>query len=252
MGIGGIEAPWIGSIAARAINLVLPPTCLSCTAPVGDDGSLCPRCWAGLALIERPYCDRLGTPFAYDPGPAAVSPAALANPPPFGRLRAVAQFGDVARRLVHALKYEDHLELVRWMSRWMARAGAEIVAGADVLVPIPLHRRRLWWRRFNQSAALAIGVGDALDREVDVTALRRVKSTRRQVGLPATERATNVRGAFAVHAGAKERLAGRRLVLVDDVYTTGATVGAATRALLRAGAASVDVLVFARVADGND
>lgn len=242
----------IAALGTRAINLVLPPTCLSCAAAVGDDGSLCAACWSGLGLIERPYCERLGTPFAHDPGPGALSPAAMANPPPFGRLRSVALYGDVSRRLVHALKYEDHLELVRWMSGWMARAGAEIVAEAELLVPIPLHRRRLWWRRFNQSAALALGVGRVLGRAVDLTALRRVKATRQQVGLALSERATNVRGAFAVQPTARPRIAGRRVVLVDDVYTTGATIAAATRTLLRAGAASVDVLVFARVADGRD
>src|SRR5262249_15611326 len=130
------------------------PTCLACRTPVGEKGGLCPSCWVKAGFIERPYCERLGTPFASDSG-SLISPAALAEPPAYARARAVARYSDVVRDLIHLLKYGDRLDLVEALGRWMARAGTELLAEADLLVPVPLHWTRLWQRRFNQSAALA-------------------------------------------------------------------------------------------------
>lgn len=235
-----------------AADLALPPQCLACGVPVSGHGALCPSCWSRLTLIEKPYCARLGIPFAYDLGPDALSAEAIADPPPFDRCRAVAVYDDVARQLVHGLKYRDRLDLARWMAAWMRRAGGELVAQADVIVPVPLHRWRLWRRRYNQSALLAETVARAAGKPLVPQVLRRVRATVQQVGLTAGERDRNVRGAFRVAALDQARVAGRRVLLVDDVYTTGATVKACTRALLRAGAADVDVLVFARVVPGSD
>jgi ComF family protein len=239
--------PLAGWLLRGIVDIALPPHCLACDRRVADPGTLCASCWGGLKLIERPYCAQLGTPFAYDLGEGALSAEAIADPPPFGRCRAVAAFDDVARRLVHGLKYRDLLDLALWMANWMARSGAELIADSDVIVPVPLHRRRLWWRRFNQSGELAKAVALRAGKTFAPTALARVRATRHQVGLTAGERDRNVRGAFRVAPEARDGIAGRRVLLVDDVYTTGATAKAATRALLRAGASSVDVLVFARV-----
>ena len=241
----------IGAAATALADLALPAQCLACQRHVARLGGLCSLCWGELRLIEKPYCARLGIPFAYDLGPGALSAEAIADPPPFDRLRAVAEFGDVARKLVHGLKYRDRTELARWMGAWMARAGAELTADADVIVPVPLHRWRLWLRRFNQSASLARSVAAATAKPFAPMVLRRIRPTAQQVGLSASERDRNVRGAFRVASERKAAIAGRRVLLVDDVYTTGATVGAATRALLRGGAARVDVLVFARVVRGG-
>jgi ComF family protein len=155
----------------------------------------------------------------------------------------------VARALVHAFKYGDRLDLAPLLGGWMARAGAELLEGADALVPVPLHWRRLWTRRFNQSAALAAAIARASGVAVAPGALRRVKATPQQVGLSRTERASNLQGAFRVPPTAKAAFAGRRLILIDDVLTSGATADACARVLLRAGAAQVDVLVLARVVD---
>jgi predicted amidophosphoribosyltransferase len=149
-------------------------------------------------LIERPYCARLGTPFAYELGEGALSAEAIAEPPPFDRCRAVAVFDDMSRRLVHGLKYRDRLELARWMGGWMARAGAELVREADVVVPVPLHHRRLWSRRYNPSALLAQHVAGRGGRTCAPQALARIRPTPQQVGLTANERDLNVRGAFRV------------------------------------------------------
>jgi ComF family protein len=238
--------------AAGFGRLAMPPHCLACGVPVASDGTLCPSCWGRMRLIERPFCERLGIPFTYDLGPGALSAEAIADPPPFGRLRAAAVFDEIARELVHGLKYHRHLDLARWMAGWMGRAGRDVLDDAAVLVPVPLHRRRLWTRRFNQSAALASVLGRAAGKPFAPLALRRIRPTRHQVGLGANERAENVRGAFHVDPGRKTEVSGRNILLVDDVYTTGATAKAATRALLRAGAATVDVLVFARVVRGGN
>jgi ComF family protein len=190
---------------------------------------------------------RLGIPFTYDPGPGLLSMEATAAPPAYDRARAAVRYDDVARALVHRFKYGDRLDLAPMMGRWMARAGRELTAGADALVPVPLHWRRLWARRFNQSAALAKTIGSIAGVPVLTGALKRVRATQQQVGLSKAERADNVQGAFRVPPERKAEVAGRRLVLVDDVLTSGATVDTCARALLRAGAAHVDVLVFARV-----
>jgi ComF family protein len=236
------------SALRRMLDLALPPLCAACREPVEGRG-LCPTCWSKLSFITRPYCERLGTPFVYDPGPGILSMEAIADPPAYHRARAAVRFDEISRALVHALKYSDRLDLAPMMGRWLSQAGRELLAEADALVPVPLHWRRLWARRFNQSAMLAAAVSSQTGVPVATGALKRVKPTAQQVGLSRTERAVNVQGAFRVPKDGKAAVTGRRLVLVDDVLTSGATVDGCARALLRAGAANVDVLVFARVAE---
>ena len=159
------------------------------------------------------------------------------------------RFDDIARALVHALKYGDRIDLAPIMGRWMARAGHELLKDADAIIPVPLHWRRLWARRFNQSALLSQAISRESGVPVADVALKRIKATAQQVGLTQSERAQNVQGAFRVPPEHKAEVAGRRVVLVDDVLTSGATSDACARALLRAGASNVDLLVFARVVD---
>lgn len=232
----------------RIADLAYPPCCLACKAAVDAAGSLCPSCWVAMPFIERPFCERLGTPFAQDLGPGLLSPAATSDPPVFARARAVTTYDEgPARQLVQRLKYADRLDLAPAMARWMARAGAELTAESDLVIPVPLHRFRLWSRRFNQAALLAHGVARQAGLPYAPLALRRVKRTRPQVGLTRDARAANVQGAFKVPPDAAPQLAGARILLIDDVLTSGATLNAASRVLLRAGAARVDVLTFARV-----
>jgi ComF family protein len=237
------------AVGARALDVLYPPACLACRKGTAAHHALCPDCWGQMGFIERPYCERLGTPFAQDLGrPGLISPEAMADPPVFGRARAVVRYDDgPARRLVHRLKYSDRLELARAMGGWMARAGAELLGEADLIVPVPLHRFRLISRRFNQAAMLAHSVSQASAVPVDTQSLVRVKQTPPQVGLSRPQRAGNVQGAFRVPEEAKAKIYGTRIVLIDDVLTSGATANAASRALRRGGAKSVDVLVFARV-----
>ncbi|NEU13610.1 ComF family protein [Methylobacterium sp. BTF04] len=243
--VKGVRSIWSGALA-----LVYPPTCPGCGGATADAHALCPACWSQLKLIERPYCQRLGTPFGVDHGTGPlISPRAIAEPPVFGRARAVALYDGTARDLVHRLKYDDRLDLSGVLTRMMASAGAELLSDTDCLVPIPLHYFRLWRRRFNQAALLANGVGAIAKVPCDPGLLARVKATRSQVGLSRPARAANLQGAFRVRDAARPRLQGRRILLVDDVMTTGATANAAARVLLRAGARSVDVLTFAVVAN---
>jgi len=237
----------VRSALRLALDFALPRLCPSCREPLGDGSGLCAHCWSRLSLIEPPYCARLGIPFAYDPGSGLLSMEAIANPPAYDRARAAVRYDDISRTLIHNLKYGDRLDLAPTMGQWMARAGRELLVDADALIPVPLHWRRQWARRFNQSAALA-GVVSALSGvSVVHEGLKRVRATPQQVGKSKAERADNVQGAFRVVTEHTAAIDGRRLVLVDDVLTSGATVDACARALLRAGAGHVDVLVFARV-----
>lgn len=240
-----------GSVPGRMANwaghLLFPPTCPGCGVLVVAPGTVCGACWTGLRFIDKPYCAVMGTPFAYDLGEGAVSAEAIADPPPFRRARAAVVHDGIPRQMVHSLKYRDRTDLAPWMARWMIRAAAEPVAECDVIVPVPLHPRRFWTRRFNQAAELARAIAADTGKPFAPDALARIRKTRQQVGLSSNERQANVRGAFRVPEGKEILVAGRTVLLVDDVYTTGATLKAATRALLRAKATAVDVVTFGRV-----
>ncbi|MEX3011384.1 ComF family protein [Hoeflea sp. TYP-13] len=235
----------------RAGDIIYPPACLGCGELTGEHGGLCGNCWSQLRPIEQPRCDVLGTPFSYDVGDAVLSADAIADPPPFAKARSAVLYDDIARALVHRLKYKDRTDLAGVMAGWMVRSGEDAIAGADAVLPVPLHRARLLMRRYNQSAELARALASRAGLPYLPSVLFRTRATRQQVGLGSQARADNVRGAFTVPEGRIAEIAGKSLLLVDDVYTTGATVKSASRALLKAGAGKVFVLTFARVAPGN-
>jgi ComF family protein len=236
-------------LAARlSLDIALPTLCVACREPVRGEG-VCAECWSKLSFIAKPYCPRLGIPFVYDPGPDLLSMEAIASPPAYTRARAAVRYDDVAKTLVHALKYQDRTDLAPTMGRWMARAGDELLAEADALVPVPLHWRRAWHRRYNQAATLAAVIARQSGAKLKAELLQRSRATEQQVGLSRAQRASNVQGAFRVPPERQSEVSGARIVLIDDVLTSGATVDACARALLRAKAAQVDVLVFARVVD---
>jgi ComF family protein len=230
-----------------AVDLLLPPVCPGCRAAVNDAESLCASCWSSLRFITEPLCPVYGTPFAADYGEGTLSPEAMADPPPFRSARSAVHYGDTARQLVHRLKYQDRHDMAHVVAKFMRQAGRHMLEDCDILVPVPLGRWRLWQRRCNQAAILGDRLSLLTGRPHDPFALRRVRATRSQVGLTARQRALNVRAAFRVPESAKARIQGRAVVLLDDVYTSGATAKAATGALLAGGARQVDVLTFARV-----
>lgn len=237
----------------RALDILYPPVCIACRRATESHFGLCPDCWTKMRFIEKPFCERLGSPFDVDLGqPGLLSPEAIANPPVFSRARSVVRFDDgPARLIVHRLKYYDRLEIARPVGRWMARAGAEILDDADLLAPVPMHRLRLLGRKHNQAALLAQAISRATGVPAEMRALERVKATPPQVGLSRAQRATNLQGAFRAGEAGRLAVLDRKIVLVDDVMTSGATANAAARVLLRAGARRVDVLTFARVVTGG-
>ncbi|MEM8744814.1 MAG: ComF family protein, partial [Pseudomonadota bacterium] len=220
-----------------------------CRAPVQGHGGVCAACWREIDFIENPRCDRLGIPLPYPTDETIVSAAAVANPPKYHRARAVARYDGTLRKLVHGLKYRDRHEGVELFARWMVHAGEDLLNDADLLVPVPLARMRLWTRRFNQSALLSKAIARLSSVPESPSLLERTRRTASQVGLSTEQRRRNVAGAFHVAEKHGHEIDGKRVVLVDDVITTGATANACASALLRAGAAQVDVLALGRVVD---
>ena len=232
-------------------DLILPAVCVSCSTLITRHNLLCPRCWSGLNLITPPFCDRLGVPLpAYEGTETQISMQALANPPIFSRARAAAHYGGIIRRLIVRFKFEDKHEPLPLFIKLMREAGRHLLNDADLLVPVPLHRLRLLQRRFNQSALLAKGLSRVSGVPTCVTSLQRTKRTRAQVGLAQEARQHNVSDAFGLSRGGRDVVRGKRVLLIDDVMTTGATANACATALLEAGARSVDVLAIALVAHG--
>ena len=196
--------------------------------------ALCPACWRRIDFVRPPLCDRLGLPMPYDTGGPMLSAAAVADPPDFDRARAVASFDGLMRELIHAFKFHDTHNARRLFGRWLAEAGAEILAEADVLVPVPLSRWRLLTRRFNQAQILAAEAGRRAKKPVKPFALVRSRSTAHQVGLTRAQRLRNVAAVFHVPQSEMPEVSGKAIVLIDDVITTGATASAAATALKRA------------------
>lgn len=230
-----------------AVDVLLPPRCLSCGETVAEPGALCGVFWPLLTFIGPPLCATCGFPFDYDPGSGAICGECLRETPPFDRARTVLRYDEHSRDLVISFKHRDRTDAAPAYGKWMARAGAEFLAEADLIVPVPLHRHRLISKRYNQSAKLC----HVLSRESGVPhnpdLLIRTRATPTQGRLTRAERECNVRGAFALRPGAGSSVQGRRTALVDDVLTTGATVNACARTLLRGGVATVYVLTLARV-----
>ena len=230
------------------LDVLFPPLCLSCRAPIFDPGALCATCWQGIQFLDGPMCDCCGLPFEWDPGIATLCGSCHASRPAFDKARAVMRYDEKSRGPILALKHADRLELSGPFGRWLERSGRDLLKDADVILPVPLHPMRLWARRYNQSAELAKALGREAGLPVDFTALVRARRTPSQGTMPsARARRRNMQGAFRVKVSHKTAIAGRNTLLVDDVLTTGATVNACARALKRAGAAKVLVLTLARV-----
>jgi ComF family protein len=238
-------------LGLAVLDALLPPSCLTCDTPVDRQGTLCAGCWRGLHLISAPFCRRCGVPFLHagQGGADGLCPACRDHPPVFGTARAALRYDEGAKRLLLPFKHADRTELAGPLAGRMARAGAELLGRADLLAPVPLHWRRLVARRYNQAALLARRLAAEAGRPWIPDLLRRTRPTPALGERGAAERAALLDGAFTVRPAAAARIAGRRVLLVDDVMTSGATAEACARALLAAGAAGVDVLAAARVPD---
>jgi ComF family protein len=231
-------------IGRAVVDGVLPPRCLACGETVDEPDALCGRCWAGITFFAPPWCVACGLPFPYPMGDDALCGDCARERRNWDRARAVLRYDKNSRRLVLGLKHGDRTHLAGAFGRWMHRAGREVLAGADLLVPVPLHWTRLFQRRYNQAALLAQAIRSAGGPDVAPDWLVRRRRTPAQGHLGSAARERNVRGAFAMRAG--RSVAGKRVVIVDDVMTTGATVEECARVLRRSGAASIGVLTLAR------
>ncbi|MBV8400395.1 MAG: ComF family protein [Acetobacteraceae bacterium] len=247
--------PQFGQVARRAgiaaLDLLLPPHCVTCDAPVDAPGRLCPDCFSRTGFVTEPYCVCCGVPFATiaQGGSDRLCPGCRAAPPTFGRARAALRYDGHAQRLILPFKHGDRTEMARTLASLMARAGAALLREADLLVPVPLHRSRLFHRRYNQAALLARALARIARVPVLPDGMIRLRRTAPLGDRSAAERHAELADAFGVRPSRISRLQGKRMLLIDDVMTSGATANACAAALKTAGAVSVDVLVAARVPD---
>jgi ComF family protein len=237
------QGPALKRALGLALDLLLPPHCLKCGAAVSSADGLCASCWRGITFLGAPCCACCGLPFAYDVGADALCPACMKERPAFAHARAALRYDEHSRKLVLAFKHGDRLHLAPALGAWMRRAGSALLSEADIVVPVPLHWTRLFARRYNQAAVLAHALA-AGGPPVGADWLVRRRRTPSQGKRNALARRRNVAGAFAVRRG--RSVTGQRVLLVDDVFTTGATLAECTRVLLRAGAARVDAVTLAR------
>jgi ComF family protein len=229
------------------LDLILPPRPLDEGAGSVQSLGLTAQAWGRINFVEAPRCDACGAPFAYDQGPGALCPACHARRPSFDRGRAACLYDEASRDLILKFKHADRSDLAGLFAHWIARSASDVIGDADALIPVPLHRLRLLGRRYNQAAEIARRLSARTGVAYFPDALTRTRATRSQGGQSASGRRRNVAGAFRVPPGWRRRVEGRRLVLIDDVLTTGATLEGCARALKAAGASSVDVAVIARV-----
>jgi ComF family protein len=241
----------LSALGRSALDLLVPSHCPLCDEIVDAEGLFCARCFRRIEFVTDPVCTACGVMFAYagQAGAGSYCSVCLAARPAFSRTRAAFRYDTHARKLILQLKHADRIEFSRVLTAHMIRAGAALLREADLLVPVPLHRRRLFQRRYNQAALLASGISRTTGVAVLPDGLARRRKTEQLGHKKASERHESLVGAFAVRPHRIRDVAGRRIVLVDDVMTSGATANECAVALKAAGAVSVTVLVAARVPD---
>jgi ComF family protein len=243
-------AIWAGRALRPVLDFALPPRCPGCGAVTEAPHRFCLTCWSALGFLAEPCCSRCALPFDYESGSDVLCGACLASPPGFDRLRAAVAYGEISRKVALKLKYGGRPGVAETMARFMAR---HLTAESEtIVVPVPLHRWRIWRRGYNQSALIATALGRRAGLETRLDLIRRVKRTPPLRGMGPRERRDAVRGAFRIEPVQRGAVKGRNVLLIDDVYTSGATANACAAVLRRAGAARVEVLCWARVVKAGD
>jgi ComF family protein len=233
-------------VGRTAVNFALPPRCPGCGLIVEDQHRFCLDCWQALHFLGQPCCARCALPFEYDAGEGAECGACIADPPRFDRLRAAVAYGDIARAVALKLKYAGRPGVAETMARLMSRHVGRDDPDA-ILVPVPLHRWRIWKRGYNQAALIASALSRRTGLRTELALIERTKATPPLKGLGRRERAKAVRGAFRLSSASAELATNRTIILIDDVFTSGATANACAHVLKRRGVARVEVICWARV-----
>lgn len=241
----------VQTLIMQAVDTVLPPRCIITGEIVDRQGMIAPQAWAQLNFIADPKCERCGIPFDFESFEGMTCTACLDRPPSFENARAALKYDDASKDMILGFKHADQTHAVLAFAPWMEKAGANMLKQADYLVPVPLHRWRLFSRRYNQSALIAQALTKHMGVATMVDGLMRIRATEVQGHKKAVERHKNVKKAFAVNPKRSSDIKGKNIVLIDDVYTTGATVKECAKTLIKGGAARVDVLTLARVVRGD-
>lgn len=233
----------------KIINIVLPPRCPLSGDVVDAPGMVSPAMWPKLSFIAAPYCGCCGFPFEFSTdAPGALCAACLKEPPVYRRARAALVYDDISRDLILGFKHGDQIHNVRAFLPWLKQAGRDVIDDADILMPVPLHRWRILKRRYNQSAVIAQHLGRDIGKPVLLDGLTRIRATPTQGHLKAKDRERNVKKAFALNPARHNQIENKKILLIDDVYTTGSTVKECARVLMEQGrASSVDILAVAKV-----
>lgn len=232
-----------------AIRFLYPPQCLACTGETEKEFALCGSCWQETQFISGLVCDACGVPLPGEsPHQAIYCDSCLFAPKSWKKGRAAILYGGVGRALILRLKHGDRLDLAGPLSGWMYKSAAPLIACTDIIVPVPLHWRRLFSRRYNQSALLAQGLAARANKPTCPDVLQRCRNTKIQEGMSGKQREKNMSGAISVHPKRRNLIQGRSILLIDDVMTSGATLSACAEALMQNGANTVNVAVLARVA----
>ncbi len=239
----------MGKIFTPLIDFILPPLCAGCRRPSTQSHMLCAQCWQTLSFIDKPFCMQCGLPFEFSSGDEMLCAHCVQGSYPFTLARAALRYDDASRRLISLFKYHDQIHLLPLFEPWLVRVAKPLIEDVSLVVPVPMHRWRLWRRTYNQAALLAQTIGKAYHKPVALFALRRARHTRPQVGLDAQKRRKNLHSAFAC---APEQVKNQCILLIDDVYTTGATLETCAHCLLQNGAREVRVLTLARVINAKD
>lgn len=228
------------------IDIILPPRCLLCGKVIHSDDTLCSDCFANINFISKPYCKHCGLPLIDNTQGELCCISCLSKKSILRLCRSAVKYDDFSKKIILDFKFSDRLENKKLLSRWLFIAGEDIFKqGIDIIIPVPLHSARLFKRKYNQSAVLADGLSELCHIPANYSLLKKIKHTAPQIQCSGKQRLKNVKDAFQVIS--PEQIRGKRIVLIDDVYTTGATLTECAKALKKAGAKSVDALTVARV-----
>jgi ComF family protein len=242
----------IKQVLHTSVDFLLPPRCLLCYERTTDPQNVCATCWQGLTFITHPQCRQCGLPFDFGIDEDLSCAPCLDRPPQFHQMRSAVVYNDISRHLVLCFKHGDMLQLSKLLSRWMLNAGRELITESDIIIPVPLHRLRLLWRQYNQAAILSNHIAKMSGTPKQNELLLRVRHTASQGKKTYKDRVKNVKSSIQINPKYADMIKNKRVLLIDDVYTTGATIEECCRVLLKAGASAVNVLTFARVVKGRN